>query len=228
MDWDNDGKKDLISGDYGGHVWFFRNIGTPLAPVLAAGVQILSDGKPIAGVRAGGEKGEDGKVRQDSHDVNVMGVYSKIHIGDWNGDGLDDLLVGQVGPGGQQMVVYINIGTRGEPRLGKPEVLILPELAIGQPSPFLIDWDGDGLQDLLCGTESGPPLFFRNIGSKTVPVLAKGKTILLQGDGFEQGYRNRIWITDWNNDGKRDLLIGNCYSEKDQTLTGNVWLFLGK
>ena len=39
------------------------------------------------------------------------------------------------------------------------------------------------------------------------------------------GYRLRIHVTDWNENGKPDLLVGNC--QKTRTgLTGYVYLFL--
>ena len=34
-------------------------------------------------------------------------------------------------------------------------------------------------------------------------------------------------VSDWNNDGRLDLLVGNFYSYK-KPMGGNVWLFLGK
>jgi hypothetical protein len=90
-----------------------------------------------------------------------------------------------------------------------------------------VDWDGDGKPDLLCGTEGPEVCFFRNIGTRQAPKLANGVRLALNGDGFSRGYRCRIDVVDWNNDGKLDLLVGNFYSEK-QPAGGNVWLFLAR
>jgi len=49
VDFNADGEKDLVSGDTKVQVWFFENVGTDEAPVLAEGVRIESDGKPIIG-----------------------------------------------------------------------------------------------------------------------------------------------------------------------------------
>ena len=48
-------------------------------------------------------------------------------------------------------------------------------------------------------------------------------------DIVAERYRCRIDVTDWNNDGKKDLLVGNVYNGiwRDE-ISGNVWLFLGK
>ncbi len=227
MDWGNDGKLDLIAGDASGHVWFFKNIGTAKAPKLAAGVPLKAGGKPIVGVAPKYEKGSDGTYHLVPNTNHVMGIYSKIHVADWNGDGLKDLLVGQDGPGGHDLLLYLNRGTPSAPDLGLPTALELPEPRLPRPSPYVVDWDGDGIPDLLCGTEMAEVYFYRNSGSRQTPRLAKGVRLSLSGPGFNQGYRCRIDVVDWNNDGKLDLLVGNFYSNK-KPAAGNAWLFLGK
>ena len=227
MDWDNDGKKDLLSGDTRGQIWLFRNTGTQEAPKLAAGTRIEAEGKPILGIRRKTKVHPDGR-RELLLDPNALiGIYSKIHFADWNGDGLRDLLVGQSGPGGHDVLFYRNIGTATAPKFGKPEPLELPGPAMSRPSPYLVDWDSDGKVDLLFGTERPKVYFFRNVGTAEKPQLEPGREIPLDGEGFAKGYRCRIDVTDWNNDGKHDLLVGNFYSAKRPT-GGNIWLFLGK
>jgi hypothetical protein len=133
VDWDNDGKLDLIAGDSSGHVWFFRNIGTAKDPKLAAGVLLKAGGKPIVGVAPNYAKGSDGNYSLVPNTNALMGIYSKIHVGDWNGDGLKDLLVGQDGPAGQSLVLYLNRGTLSEPVLSAPTVLELPGPHLSRP-----------------------------------------------------------------------------------------------
>lgn len=50
MDYNNDGKKDIVAGDSKGQVWIFVNTGTDASPVLAAGVQAEAGGEAIVGV----------------------------------------------------------------------------------------------------------------------------------------------------------------------------------
>ncbi len=230
MDWNKDGKKDLIAGDTEGRVTLFLNTGTPEKPELAAGVPIESDGKPITAKKTV-YKVENNKavVDKETPGSNPLAeIYSKINVADWNGDGLDDLLVGH----DTTLVFYKNIGTAQEPKLAAPVKLEPPSGKWPmRPSPYVVDWDGDGVQDLLLGIEGmGPqgkfPLFYRNAGTNQEPKLEAGIPLKLEGDGFDGSYRLRLAVSDWNNDGKMDLLVGNFFSGSGQESGGNVWLFL--
>ncbi|MEW6743807.1 MAG: hypothetical protein AB1486_13715 [Planctomycetota bacterium] len=47
LDLDEDGKRDLLVGDFDGHIHFFKNTGTNAAPVYAAGQTLEVNGKVI-------------------------------------------------------------------------------------------------------------------------------------------------------------------------------------
>ncbi len=222
MDFNADGKKDLVSGDTKGQVWFFENVGTDEAPVLAEGVRIESDGKPIIGFNSAyrGNKPAD-------YD-EMMGIYSKLDMADYDDDGLFDILIGHTSPAKHLIVVYKNIGTKGEPKFAKPVPIELPESKMSRPSPFLIDWDKDGVNDLVCGTDRPQIYFFRNKGTNKEPEYETGKEIKLVGFQYDKGYRCRFDVNDWNNDGKVDLLVGNAYRINNNPTYGNVWVFLAK
>lgn len=230
MDYNNDGLTDLIAGDSAGQVTVFLNKGTKAKPVLAEGIKVKSDGKEITPTRTT-YKAVNGKAVVDktikgSHKLSE--VYSKLHMGDWDGDGLGDLLVGH----STTIVMYKNIGTKDAPKFAAPVKVVSPEGKFPmRPSPFVVDWDGDGTNDLLVGTEYAKVYFYKNEGTNQKPKLAKGEELSLKGDGFDKGYRCRIDVTDWNNDGKKDLLVGNFYSSRaagKNSNGGNVWLFLGE
>ncbi len=207
MDWNSDGKKDLIAGDSSGNVTLFLNIGTTKEAKLAKGEPVKADGKPIA---AG------------SHEL--AGRYAWIHMADWDGDGLKDLFVGHT----SSLAFYKNGGTQSAPRLQAPTLFELPGGGrILRPSAYVVDWDGDGKKDLLVGGENPKIYFYRNIGTDKKPKLDKGEALELKGPGSDAGYRWRVDVTDWNNDGKKDLLLGNFYSS-GRKAGGNIWLFLGK
>lgn len=47
VDWNNDGRKDLLVGEFSGHIWLFLNVGTDAAPVFSGGSMVTADGVPI-------------------------------------------------------------------------------------------------------------------------------------------------------------------------------------
>jgi len=208
VDWSNSGKLDLVSGDGEGGIWLFRNTGTRQNPVLAAGVKVEADGKPITGTPL------------FDWDPSVQGLnplaLSHIHVADWDGDGLLDLLVGNYAA----LRFYKNVGTPSEPRFAAPTKIECP---VGRfpshPTPCVADLDGDGKPDLILGGAKLPILFCRNIGTAQNPRLGPPQPLALRGEGFDKGFRYAVTVTDWNGDGKPDLLVGN---------NRNVWLFLGK
>ena len=54
----------------------------------------------------------------------------------------------------------------------------------GNASPFVVDWNGDGKQDLLLGQfDGGKVRFYENIGEDTAPVF--GDSVFLQADGSD-------------------------------------------
>ncbi|MFO7948950.1 MAG: VCBS repeat-containing protein [Candidatus Fermentibacteraceae bacterium] len=71
FDLDRDGRHDLVLGEASGHVYWFRNTGTSAEPVLEEGVMLEC---------------EDGPV--------FNGTSSRIWVGDYDADGIPDLLLG--------------------------------------------------------------------------------------------------------------------------------------
>jgi hypothetical protein len=209
VDWDNDGKNDVIAGDTQGNVWLFLNTGTKEKPELAKGKLVEADGKPI---------------KRGSHPL--ADTYSKLHVADWDGDGLKDLLIGH----SRTVVFYKNVGKKTSPQLKAPVLVKIPEGNFpSRPSPYVVDWDKDGKKDLLVGCETAEIRFYRNEGTDKEPKLAAGVVLDLKGPSpGNKGYRWRLDVADWNNDGKLDLLVGNRVRSTKPSTGGNIWLFLGK
>jgi FG-GAP-like repeat len=84
VDWDRDGKLDLLVGTGAGGVVWYRNVGTNTEPKLAAPQTLVAESALNKDWNAGLKE-------------NQWGVRAKICVVDWNGDGWPDLLVGDFG-----------------------------------------------------------------------------------------------------------------------------------
>ena len=78
-----------------------------------------------------------------------------------------------------------------------------------------MDWNNDGYHDLLVGDSHGNVVIYMNTADNTDPVLDNGTII------FNIGHdRATPVVSDWNDDGKKDLIIGN--------MEGNIIIYLNK
>jgi hypothetical protein len=77
------------------------------------------------------------------------------------------------------------------------------------PDCQMVDYNGDGLPDLLCGTSRGAVLWYENLGTKQKPHFAIAR-LLFQSDGraIDPGFLSTPALTDWDRDGKPDLIMG--------------------
>ena len=156
----------------------------------------------------------------------IAALHCKPTMCDWNGDGLLDLLVGEI----QGHIFYFeNCGTKQEPTFTRGQFLLLggrPLRFLHYTTPCATDWDDDGDLDLLVGlSPRGQVLFFENVGSPTEPKLvdrgnvqADGKPInipheLEPGESFlTREYMCKPEVVDWDGDGDKDLLAGGYVS----------------
>ncbi len=84
MDFNEDGKKDLLVGDSNGYLFIFLNEGTDAAPVLAARENIKVAGKIF---------GPD-LLKETFPDHSYCYDRVKPDVADWNNDGKKDIIVG--------------------------------------------------------------------------------------------------------------------------------------
>jgi hypothetical protein len=178
----------------------------------------------------------DGMPRHDRWSDSTTGAdTTQATLDDWNDDGLIDIVYGeQYG----QLFYMLNQGTRESPAFG-PSRMIFEEdgkpLDIGvHASPLVIDWDGDGVKDLLIGTYQNRIGFFRNTGTNkkrtfefkgflrdsTGKFLALPVTPVAQNSEgvFKEDYFPVMAAADWEGDGDIDLLCGGY-------ITGRIYFY---
>jgi hypothetical protein len=200
-DLDGDGRRDLLVGSgKTGQVYFYRNTNTDAAPILMAGVLLMTGTTP----------------------VNVA-YRATPHVHDWDQDGLNDLLCGN---GDGWVYCFQNTNTTQVP-IFAPGVRLQAggsEVNFGSRAvPRVLDWDGDGLKDLVVSSSTGV-YWCRNTNNNPSPVLQIQVALKAPVSGLglqpiNTSSRMRLDLTDWNNDGAVDLLLGN--------VDGTISLFEG-
>jgi hypothetical protein len=228
-----DGKKDLVIGSGNGDVIIYNNSGTDSSPVFASGINILSaignyvsafvvdwnnDSRKdlIVGDKTGYvdlwlNSGTDLKPGFDTaitlDPIKVVGSAIPFVI-DWNNDFKKDLLIGD---GDGKLNLYLNTGTDQAPLFNSVPDSIPVNLGIGHAAPFVItDWDRDGDKDLIIGDIEGYLNLYLNTGTDDSPTFTTGTHIQITGQDLCLGSYSKPFVLDWDNDGMKDLVIGNA------------------
>lgn len=188
-DWNGDGNKDLIVGyRYADKVAVYLNAGTDAQPVFTNFTNIQADGADIHQAGAG------------------CGAPAPC-VCDYNADGMRDLLVGNGANG--TVYCYQNTNSDAQPILtaGVPLMVGGNLLSVSsRATPYMHDWDEDGLMDLLCGSGNGYIYFFRNVGTAQIPSYTDSILLVAGGATLNLGARSVVRVTDWDRDGLKDLV----------------------
>jgi heme-degrading monooxygenase HmoA len=139
---------------------------------------------------------------------------------DWDADGDFDIIMGDRDGG---LWLTMNEGSAKEPKFAavtKPVMVGDNALDAGGKitAPKVVDWDKDGLTDIIVGTFDGDVKLFRNAGKKGEPKLEAAKTLLKKEGSKTEARPERgtyVDVVDFDNDGDWDLLIGGYTTFKD-------------
>jgi hypothetical protein len=182
VDWNNDGKKDLLLGTYyPSYIYLFLNTGSDSSPVFGSGNKL--------------------EFADNGMSINFG---SSIFVVDWDNDGKKDVLVAQQG------FVYLlkNVGTNTYPQFTSTEVS--PILQAGT-NIFVVDWNNDGKKDLIVGHDGWNNHayidLYINIGTDSSPAFADPTQIVADQAPICRSYGSAPFVVDWNYDGKKDLVV---------------------
>jgi hypothetical protein len=202
VDWDNDGREDMLVGDGIGYISFYRNLGTGGTAVFDGGSYLVCGSKEI-------------DLGEDACPVVV----------DWDGDGRKDLLCGN---GAGEVLLYRNRGEDGQPELEPARVVFHTATSPGETNssaaPFAVsDWNGDALPDIMLGTARGNLYLFLNQRGQEqrsgAGTFGAALTVEYERGTLYLGRTPVPCVVDFNHDGLPDLLVGNA--------DGEVWFVPG-
>jgi len=230
VDWDSDGDDDIICGNTAGYIAFIENLGGGTTPKWAEPVRLKANGKTIRFLA-----GTNGSIQGPAE--SKWG-YTTQTVADWDGDGLLDIMANSIWG---KIVWFRNTGTAKQPRLAAEQPIVVewkgatpqPEWNWWNPegrnmvtqwrtTPMMVDWNKDGLMDLVMLDHEGYLAFFERAKQGGNLVLFPGKRIFFDEDGnlfrpnpnrAGKSGRRKLQVVDWDGDGLLDVLFNSTNAD---------------
>lgn len=204
-DFDRDGDLDILCGEFLDGFTYFENTGSREQPTYQSRGRV--------------QKRDGGRLTMDLQMIVPVAI-------DWDRDGHLDLVCGDE-DGRVALLRGTGEAIFEEPRYFQQEADTLKCGALA--TPFCIDWDRDGDEDILSGNTAGYVEFFENLGipsgsssprwARPVRLKAGNKVIRIQAgpNGSIQGPCEAKWgyttfsVADWDHDGLPDIVLNSIW-----------------
>ena len=219
IDIDGDGLPDIIAGNSEGRLLLFHNQGTPDEPSFTPGVALFAGGEEIL-VQPGARGSLQGP--SEAH----WGYLSPTAV-DWNGDGLPDIVASSATG---EHIVWMNIGTRAQPRFRAAQTLLCNGLEIHgtwrvRPGAAKL---GDRMAYVAPDDDDQLHIYWRlddrNLGDGGKLKMQDGSPISTNYLGAGGTGRIKILLADWDGDGRVDLILGTTtHHTVPNPVTGIPW-----
>lgn len=246
FDWDGDGDTDILSGNTAGFIEYFENLSGPniFPPKWAAPQQLKVDNQPFR-IQAG----PNGSIQGPAE---AKWGYTTINVVDWDADGLPDILFNSI----WGRVGWLkNLGPRNSPKLAEPWAIEVewpgetpkPAWTWWEPqgkelvtqwrtTPVAFDFNADGLVDLAMLDAEGYFAFFERSRHKDRLVLLPPERVFCDAENKPLRFntktaggsgRRKLCVTDWDGDGKFDLLLNSSNADfyRGLGMTVGNWQF---
>jgi len=219
-DWDGDGDNDVVFGTFYGDIGILVNMGTRKQWQFTRRMGIPRYVDPQFGV-------DDPTDRLPTltlgKQVMILGNYMSPWVTDWNKDGKPDLILGEGTYSANSVRLLLNAGSRNSPVFVEDRMFYLCYgEGYEQLTPAVVDYNGDGLSDLIVGTRTGQIRLYKGtakaIEGKDMVAAIRGilAPAVLEFDGFVHIAGADVFDTmafvypcDWNEDGLFDMLLGS-------------------
>jgi hypothetical protein len=228
FDWDGDGDTDIVSGNTAGYIGFIENLsGAGVDPPKWAAPRLLAADGHVIRVQAGVNGSIQGPCES-------KWGYTTLSVADWDHDSLPDIVINSIWG---KVEWFRNVGTRREPQLAGAEPIEVewpsqppkPAWTWWEPAgkqlatqwrttPVVVDFDRDGLNDLVMLDHEGYLALFRRAREGERMTLLPGERVFLDSQGQPlqlnagragKSGRRKLCIVDWDGDGKLDLLANS-------------------